>query len=83
MKKETKETWEFIGTQILAVLIIAGFFSVLIYLIYKGKYDIAGPIIGALVSAFLLIVGYKWGSSQGSADKTKALVDNQQKPSTL
>ena len=79
MKKETKEDIEFAGTNILAILIVLGFFGVLSYLIYKEKWDIVGPIIGALVSAFLLIVGFKWGSSAGSVAKTKALIDNQQK----
>jgi hypothetical protein len=73
MKKESKDTIDFFGTQILAVLIISGFFIILGYLIFKEKWDIVGPIIGALVSAFLLIVGYKWGSSQGSKDKTDAM----------
>lgn len=79
MNKEKKETWEFVSTQVMGYLIIIGFFAVLITLIVMGKWDIVTIMVGSLITAFVALHQFKWGSSQSSADKTKALIDNQQK----
>lgn len=60
----------------LGALIVTGFFTVLI-VIFKSEMpatnkDIGLLIIGALVAKFSDVVGYFFGSSKGSADKTDA-----------
>jgi len=68
--KQVKEIYMYA----LGALIALGFFVVMIYLIYSGKYDNAVMlIIGALIGAFSTVVGYFFGSSKGSADKTELL----------
>lgn len=58
----------------LGALVALGFFTITFYLIYSGKYDDAVMlIIGALIGAFSTVVGYFFGSSKGSADKTELL----------
>jgi len=68
--KQVKEIYMYA----LGALIALGFFVVMIYLIHSGKYDNAVMlIIGALIGAFSTVVGYFFGSSKGSADKTELL----------
>ena len=68
--KSTKEIYMYA----LGALIAIGFFAVMLYLIYSGKYENAVMlIIGALIGAFTTVVSYFFGSSKGSADKTEAL----------
>jgi hypothetical protein len=58
----------------LGALVALGFFSITFYLIYSAKYDDAVMlIIGALISAFSTVIGYFFGSSKGSADKTELM----------
>lgn len=58
----------------LGAIVTIGFFAITIYLIYSGKYnDAVMLIIGALIGAFTTVVGYFFGSSKGSADKTELL----------
>ena len=58
----------------LGALIVVGFFAVSVYLIYSGEYnDALMLIIGALIGAFSTVVGYFYGSSKGSSDKTELL----------
>lgn len=57
-----------------AALVVMGFFGVLIYMIKIGTYETSiNLIVGALISAFTIIVGYFFGSSKGSADKNEML----------
>ena len=67
---KTKEIFQYI----LGAIIVAGFFGVLITLVVKGGYDsVLQLVVGALIGAFVTVVGYFYGSSKGSADKTEAL----------
>ena len=59
---------------ILGALIVIGFFATTIYLIAsKANTDALMLILGALIGAFSTVVGYFYGSSKGSADKTELL----------
>ena len=59
---------------ILGALIVIGFFATTIYLIAsKANNDALMLILGALIGAFSTVVGYFYGSSKGSADKTELL----------
>lgn len=59
---------------VFGAFIALGFFAITFYLIYSEKYDDAVMlIIGALIGAFSTVVGYFFGSSKGSADKTELL----------
>jgi drug/metabolite transporter (DMT)-like permease len=65
---------------ILAALITACFFTVLYLLIYKPmpqeNKDVLYLAIGALIGFMGTIVTYFFGSSKGSAEKTKLLEKN-------
>lgn len=58
----------------LGALVALGFFAITIFLIWRGTYNEAVMlIIGALIGAFTTVVGYFFGSSKGSADKTEMM----------
>lgn len=61
----------------LGALIVAGFFLILYVVFSKvmpaDNKDIGLLVIGALVAKFSDVVGYFFGSSKGSADKTELM----------
>jgi len=61
----------------LGALIVVGFFTVLIVVFRtempQSNKDIGLLIIGALVAKFSDVVGYFFGSSKSSADKTELM----------
>lgn len=73
MKDWIKEVYMYV----LGAMVIIGFFAVVIYKLYMAQ-DVQLEI-GALIAAFAMIVGYFYGSSKGSADKTK-IIANGNKP---
>lgn len=61
----------------LGALIVVGFFTIL-YVVFKAEMpqsnkDIGLLVIGALVAKFSDVVGYFFGSSKSSADKTEIM----------
>lgn len=62
---------------ILGGLIVLGFFCLLGLLIYitipEPNKDLLNIAIGSLIAAFATVVGYFYGSSKGSSDKTELL----------
>ena len=68
---------------ILGSLISVGFFTaiylVLIMVVPAENKDIALLLLGVLAAKFTDVVGYYFGSSKGSADKTEILA-NSKKP---
>lgn len=58
----------------LGAVIIIGFFITLAYMISTGEYKTeVNLIVGALIGAFLSVVGFFFGSSKSSADKTEMI----------
>lgn len=61
----------------LAGIIVVGFFVLLYITIYKeipeANKDILNIVVGALIGSFTAVVGYFFGSSAGSKEKTKML----------
>ena len=57
---------------ITAIIIIIGFFIILYVSISTNK-DIDNMLTGALVGAFTTIVGFYFGSSKSSSDKTEMM----------
>jgi len=59
---------------ILGVIITVGFFLLLYFLIFQAmpaeNQRLLDVTIGALIGSFTTVVGYFYGSSKGSADKT-------------
>ena len=69
----TKDLFKYlIGT-----LVIVGFFTLLIFLVFHAipdnNKDLLNLVVGALVGSFVTIVSYHYGSSAGSADKAKTI----------
>lgn len=73
MKKDFKDAFQYI----LGAVIVTGFF-ILLYLLIKQEVpasntDVLNLVIGALIGSFSTIVGYFYGSSKGSSEKTDLL----------
>ena len=65
----------------LGVIIVLGFFGILITLIIYDKYpEQVSLVIGALIGAFLTVVNYNYGSTKGSADKTEMIYNSSKIP---
>ena len=56
---------------VLGGLVVTGFFGIVIFKVIQGE-DVQLET-GALIAAFGTVVGYFYGSSKSSADKTKLL----------
>jgi drug/metabolite transporter (DMT)-like permease len=63
-----------IALYILAAVIVSGFFVLLYFLVFnkipEGNESLLKIAVGALISSFTGVVGYFFGSSAGSANKT-------------
>jgi drug/metabolite transporter (DMT)-like permease len=59
---------------VLGALIVIGFFVLLYLLVSKevpgNNKDLLNLVVGALIGSFAAIVGYFYGSSKGSQEKT-------------
>jgi dolichol kinase len=64
---------------VLGGVIVTGFFLLLYFLVYNdvptSNVDILNITVGALISSFASVVGYFYGSSKGSADKTDMIAN--------
>jgi len=62
---------------VLGALIVIGFFVLMITLVFASvpeqNKDLLNLVVGALIGSFATIVGYFFGSSKGSAEKTQAI----------
>ena len=76
---------KYIFQYILGGLIVAGFFTLLIALVKAEvpeiNKDLLNLTVGALIGSFATVVGYFFGSSKGSAEKTE-LINQQSLDST-
>ena len=59
---------------VLGALVVIGFFGVVIFKLLQGL-DVQLEV-GALLGSFGTVVGYFYGSSKSSADKTQLLTKN-------
>lgn len=73
MKEFIKEGYMYL----LGAIIVIGFFFLLYLLVYQQipieNKDILNIVVGALIGSFTTVVGYFYGSSKSSADKTEML----------
>jgi heme O synthase-like polyprenyltransferase len=73
MKEFIKEGYMYV----LGAIIVIGFFLLLYLLVYQQipieNKDILNIVVGALIGSFTTVVGYFYGSSKSSADKTEML----------
>jgi hypothetical protein len=64
---------------VIGALIIIGFFMALVYMAMNnadGKYtSVITDMTSTIKYSMILIVGYYWGSSKGSAEKTQLLAN--------
>jgi hypothetical protein len=59
---------------VLGAIVVIGFIALAVFLVVSGKYpDAVNLMVGAVISSFTLVLGYFYGSSKGSADKTEAI----------
>jgi hypothetical protein len=71
---ETEKTLKEIYMYVLGSVVVIGFFTTLIFMIQDGSYEQeVNMIIGALIGAFITVIGFFFGSSKGSSDKTALL----------
>ena len=61
----------------LGAIVVIGFFGVVIFKLLQGL-DVQLKV-GALLGSFGTVVGYFYGSSKSSADKTKLLINGNEK----
>ncbi len=68
---------------VLGGLIVLMFFAILYLLVFnkvpESNREVLNIMLGALVGSFSSVVGYYYGSSKGSKDKTD-MMNNNQKP---
>ena len=65
----------------LGIVIVFGFFGVLITLIIYDKYpEQVSLVVGALIGAFLTVVNYNYSSTKGSAEKTEMIYNSTKLP---
>jgi hypothetical protein len=64
---------------ILAVTVVIGFFALLYFFVFIGipveNKELLNITVGALIGSFTTVVGYFFGSSAGSANKTDILAE--------
>ena len=64
---------------ILGVVIVVGFFLLLYFLIFRAmpteNQRMLDVVVGALIGSFTTVVGYFYGSSKGSSDKTEIMAN--------
>jgi len=73
MKAKVKEIYMYL----LATVIIAGFFITLVFMIRSGEYKTeVNMIVGALIGAFITVVGFFFGSSKSSSDKNEMILNS-------
>lgn len=81
MKDWIKELYMYI----LATIIVLAVFILLYFLVFVGipetNRDILNIVVGAVIGSFVTVVGFFFGSSKGSADKTKIIANGQKDPS--
>lgn len=71
--KTAKEIYMYL----LATVIIAGFFITLVFMIRSGEYKTeVNMIVGALIGAFITVIGFFFGSSKSSADKNEMILNS-------
>lgn len=58
----------------LGAIIVIGFFTTLVFMIHSGEYKTEiNMIVGALIGAFITVVGFFYGSSKSSSEKNEML----------
>lgn len=64
---------------VLGALIVVGVFMMIaLVMVYRPEMkDVINITVGSLLAAFGLVVGYFYGSSKGSADKTEMMKGGQ------
>lgn len=66
----------------LGAIITMGIFTILALLVYQeipeGNRDLMNLVVGSLLTSFAMVVGYFYGSSKGSADKSE-MIDSTRK----
>lgn len=66
-----------IAPYVLASIVVIGFFALLYILMFEeipqNNKDVLNIVVGALIGAFTAVVGFFFGSSVGSKEKTKML----------
>lgn len=63
-----------IAMYVLGAVITIGFFATLIFMISSEQYKTeVNMIVGALIGSFVTVVGFFFGSSKSSTDKTEMI----------
>jgi drug/metabolite transporter (DMT)-like permease len=73
MQDRTKEIYMYILGAIVVFSIIAFAACLIFFPIPDQNKDMVNIALGAFIGAFVTVVGYYYGSSKGSADKTQIM----------
>ena len=73
MEPRTKEVYMYILGGVLVLAIMAFAACLIFFKIPDANKDMVNIVLGAFIGAFLTVVGYYFGSSKSSADKTALL----------
>jgi drug/metabolite transporter (DMT)-like permease len=74
MNSKAKEIYQYILASIIVLAVMAFAVALIFVPIPEQNRDMLNIALGAFLGAFITVVGYNFGSSKGSADKT-ALMD--------
>jgi len=79
METKWKELYMYILATIVVLCIMIFTYALIFYKIPQENIQIINILAGALMGAFLTVIGYFFGSSKSSAEKTK-IIANGNKP---
>lgn len=65
----SKDTWQFVLEAFIIVGLFVAFFSLLKWSPPADNKEALYMVLGVLAGGYTTIIGYRWGSSQGSKDK--------------
>lgn len=78
MSEQAKEIFMMVLAFAVVACVLALAYLLMTQSVPAENRDMVNIALGAFISAFTTIIGYFFGSSKGSADKTNMLIEHQQ-----
>jgi uncharacterized BrkB/YihY/UPF0761 family membrane protein len=77
MRDRTKEIYMYLLGAIVVFIVMAYSIALIFFTIPENNKDMVNIALGTFLGAFITVVGYYFGTSKSSADKT-AMMNNQE-----